>query len=110
MNKRRGVVIHPQELDENWIHWMEEGGINVLGLHPVGGQSADQSLRDMIEDEFLPEKQALYQLAHSKGIQREYEMHALSHLLPRRLFSGHPEWFRMNDQGNRVPDFNFCPG
>lgn len=108
MIQRYGAVIHPEEFSDTWLERMKQAGLNVLGLHPVGGVHADQSLKDMIEDEFLPEKQALYARARSMGLEIEYEMHALSYLLPRRMFERHPDWFRMNQQGERVNDFNFC--
>lgn len=33
----------------------------------------------------------------------------MSWLLPRALFSIKPQWFRMNAQGERTADYNFCP-
>ena len=42
------------------------------------------------------------------GLQVEYELHAMRDLLPRDLFAGHPEWFRMDEQGKRTPDANLC--
>ncbi len=108
MVNRYGAIIHPEELNEAWLERMKQANLNVLGLHPVGGAHADDSLKAMIEDEFLPEKQALYAQARAMGLEIEYEMHVLSYLLPRRLFERHPDWFRMNEQGERVNDFNFC--
>ena len=109
MSRRYGAIIHPDELNMRWLERAHAAGINVLGLHPVGGVHADESLRAMIEDEFLPERRALYARARELGMDIEYEMHALSYLLPRRMFDVHPDWFRMNEQGARVADFNFCP-
>lgn len=109
MLERYGAVIHPQELDMRWLKSAHRAGINVLGLHPEGGAHADETLRAMIEDEFLPERRALYNAARDLGMDIEYEMHALSYLLPRRLFDAHPDWFRMDESGSRVADFNFCP-
>lgn len=43
------------------------------------------------------------------GIKLEYEEHMLSFLIPRDLFTTHPEYFRMNEQGARVNDANGCP-
>ena len=43
------------------------------------------------------------------GIDLEYEEHMMSRLLPRDLFSTHPEYFRMNEKGQRVNDANGCP-
>lgn len=42
------------------------------------------------------------------GIAVEFEMHALSWILNRSLFDKHKEWFRMNEDGVRVPEFNCC--
>ena len=42
------------------------------------------------------------------GIAVEFEMHALSWILNRRLFDKHKEWFRKNEKGVRVPEFNCC--
>ena len=109
MSRRYGAIIHPDELNMRWLERAHAAGINVLGLHPVGGVHADESLRAMIEDEFLPERRVLYARARELGMDIEYEMHALSYLLPRRMFDVHPDWFRMNEQGTRVADFNFCP-
>nr|HML47932.1 DUF4838 domain-containing protein [Clostridia bacterium] len=108
MVKRWGAVIHPQELNERWLARVGEAGITVLGLHPVGGVRAADSLAEMIEEEFLPERQRLYQTARGMGVAIEYEMHALSYLMPRRLFGAHPEWFRMDESGKRTADFNLC--
>lgn len=43
------------------------------------------------------------------GIDLEFEEHMMSFLLPRSLFSAHPEYFRMNENGVRVEDANGCP-
>ena len=49
MIEKRGIVIHPHELDETWLNRCRELNLNVLGLHPVGGQHADESLRALLE-------------------------------------------------------------
>jgi hypothetical protein len=38
----------------------------------------------------------------------EYELHAMSDLLPRDLFQKNPSLFRMNEDGDRTPDANLC--
>ena len=35
-------------------------------------------------------------------------MHAVRSLLPASEFGEHPEWFRMNESGERVTDYNLC--
>lgn len=106
MVNRRGVVIHPHELDEKWLQTMAELNLNVLGLHPVGGPKADESLDALIRSR--EQLRPLLERAKQMNITVEYEMHALSWLLPRALHGEHPEWFRMGEDGKRVPDFNIC--
>ena len=43
------------------------------------------------------------------GVDFEFQEHMMSFLLPRSLFSEHPEYFRMNKNGVRVEDANGCP-
>ena len=88
MSRRYGAIIHPDELNIRWLERAHAAGINVLGLHPVGGVHADESLRAMIEDGFLPERRVpVCRCARELGMDIEYEMHALSYLLPRRTVS-----------------------
>ena len=44
-----------------------------------------------------------------KGIDIEFEEHMLGWLLPRDLFGEHPEYYRMDKNGNRNNDANGCP-
>ena len=108
MLKKRGILVHPEELNEDWILRMAEAGLNNLGLHPVGGRLAHETLQQAIDTHILPESRRLRALAKKKGINVEYEAHAMGWLMPRHLFSMHPEWFRMDENGERVADFNMC--
>lgn len=108
MLKRRGILIHPDELTENWLRRLEGSGINTLGLHPVGGVDAHNSLGALLRQMETPEFQAMRRRVNDLGVELEFEMHAMSYLMPRDLFAEHPDWFRMNDKGERVNDFNFC--
>ncbi len=105
---RRGIIVHTDELNEEWLSWMADAGLNTLGLHPVGGVNAHESLQKAIDSHTLPESRRLRSLAASHGIRMEYEAHTMSWLLPRHLFSRHPEWFRMNEEGERTPNLNLC--
>ncbi len=102
------ILIHPEELNERQIDRMATLGVNLLGLHPVGGDSAVASLTGLLEKLRQPSFRALLDRAAERGLEIEYEMHAASYLLPRDLFSEHPEYFRMNEEGERVADYNFC--
>ena len=106
MLANRGIIIHPHELDEHWLDKLSSMGLNVLGLHPAGGELSHNHIRQMIAS--LPSLRPLLDRAREMGMTIEYEMHALSHLLPRELFETHPEWFRMNEDGQRTPDVNLC--
>ena len=66
MVERRGIVIHPHELDDTWLNRCLDLGLNVLGLHPVGGLDADRSLRAMLDD--LKHLQPLIDKARRMGI------------------------------------------
>lgn len=106
MFERRGLVIHPHELDEHWLDEFAALELNALGLHPVGGKNADEHIQRMLDS--LDRLQPLLCRAREMGMTVEFEMHALSWLMPRDLFGDHPEWFRMNENGECTPDFNIC--
>lgn len=105
---RRGIIVHPEELTLAWLDRMAEARLNTLGLHPVGGVHADQSLQRAIDLHPLPESRRLRAEAALRGISVEYEAHVMAWLLPRHLFDRHPDWFRMDEKGGRAADFNLC--
>lgn len=109
MRQRHGIIIHPEELDATWVERLQDARLNVLGLHPVGGQDAHLSLEHALRRHLLPETRSLLRELNRCGIEVEYEAHAMAWLLPRSLLSVKPEWFRMDEAGNRVADFNLCP-
>ena len=100
--------MHPEELTLDWLDWMQSARLNVLGLHPVGGRRAAETLQNAIDAHGIPSSALLRLEAAKRGITLEYEAHAAGWLLPRSLFSFVPEWFRMDENGERKPDFNFC--
>ncbi|MGI6653557.1 MAG: DUF4838 domain-containing protein [Christensenellales bacterium] len=105
---RRGIIVHPEELRLDWLDRMAEARLNTLGLHPVGGRDAHLTLQKAIDMHTLPESIKLRAAAASRGISVEYEAHVMAWLLPRHLFDRHPDWFRMDDKGQRAADFNLC--
>jgi hypothetical protein len=106
MVNKRGIVIHPGELCDAWLDDMEALRLNVLGLHPEGGPHASDSLRRMLDS--LPAMEPLLRRARGMGMSVEYELHAVSYLLPRRLFAARPAWFREDESGRRTADLNCC--
>ena len=105
---RRGILVHPEELTADWIARMARAGLNTLGLHPVGGRRAHESLQRAIDLHMTPDMRRLMGLAADRGINVEYEAHVMGWLMPRHLFSRQPQWFRMDENGERVADFNMC--
>ncbi len=104
----KGIVIHPDELSDFWLDCLEDTDINFLGIHPVGKSANGETVAEAIQWIQMPETQRLLERAASMGIVVEYEMHTLNWLLPRELFADHPDWFRMNEHGQRVADYNCC--
>lgn len=104
----RGILVHPEELTPDWLGRMAAAQLNTLGLHPVGGPKAHESLAAAIDAHAAPQSVALRQAAASRGIAVEYEAHVAAWLLPRERFAREPAWFRMNVHGERTADFNLC--
>ena len=108
MSLPRGLLVHPDELDALWIERLRGSSIKTVGLHPVGGKKAHESLEELYQAVRRGEFEDRFARLREMGIELEYEVHAMSWLLPRELFSAHPDWFRENEEGERVADFNLC--
>ena len=106
--KNSTLIIHPEELSRKWVDRMADAKIPTLALHPVGGQAAAKTLRDMLARLSEPDYKALLDYAAERGLKIEYEMHSARYLLPESEFEAHPEWFRMNKDGERSTDYNLC--
>ena len=106
--EKRGIIIHPEELTDQMIGLLAKTDVNVLGLHPRGGRAADKTLEELLGLMKTDDFQIKLAQVRALGIAVEYEMHALAWLLPRDLFESHPDWFRVDQEGNRVNDFNMC--
>lgn len=102
------LIIYPDELSKKWIDKMADAGVGAVGIHSRGGGWALESLKKLCELMKTDEYRSLVDYAKSRGLGFEYEMHAAGYLLPRELFGEHPEYFRMNGDGERTADFNFC--
>ncbi|WP_135557245.1 DUF4838 domain-containing protein [Paenibacillus cymbidii] len=108
MIDKRGIVLNFDDLHDGWSELLVEAGINLIGLHNMG-KLPHERLHELIAfvHSAAGRKWLDYFAAH--GIDVEYEIHAMSWLLPRDRFADHPEWFRMDDRGERTPDANCCP-
>jgi hypothetical protein len=110
MNKR-GLLIGASDFNSYWVKLASRAGLTTLGLHPMPGVKEDdpRSLEFFLEimrtDSFKKEACML----KDQNIDLEIEAHAMHWLMPRKNFESHPEWFRMNEEGERCGDLNFCP-
>ena len=102
-----GIVIHDTECGDCWARRLEGSGLNLLGISPAGGANAHLSLAACAEYVKTSRFHEFRERMNQAGIAVEFEMHALSWLLPREMFDSRPEWFREVD-GARTPDLNCC--
>lgn len=105
---KSSMIIHPDELSIRWIDKLAKAKITTLGIHPRGGAEAKQALEELVDQMKTPAYRKIIDYAKSKGLEIEYEMHTASYLLPRELYDEHPEYFRVNANGERTNDYNFC--
>lgn len=104
----RRLLIHPEELSKKWIDRMADHGVDVLGLHPAGGEESHIHIENMLALLKTNAYRSLLDYAIQRGLKIEYEMHAASFLVPREMFERNPEYFRMDEMGVRTPKLNFC--
>lgn len=99
----RGVVLIPEDLTlRDWPDRVKRAGLTTVALHH--GRSVFEVIKFVTSDagqEFLARSRRL-------GLELEYELHAMSELLPRWIFEQNKDLFRMNEKGERVPDWNLC--
>lgn len=97
----RGVVVVLSDLRTlDWPERAKRAGLTTVGTHIFPHEIAAYIQRD--------EGQKFLEKCRSLGVQVEHELHAMSDLLPRSLFDKAPAMFPMNEQGERVRDFNLC--
>ncbi|MHA1804107.1 MAG: DUF4838 domain-containing protein [Promethearchaeota archaeon] len=101
MIERRGVVILLREFSDRWLQWMEKADLNLLGLHTFD----KNELIKFINSE---KGKKLFSEAKNLDIDIEFEVHALSWLLPKDKFKTTPTFFRENYKKFRTPDHNCC--
>lgn len=109
VKERRGVVIYPSDITsvgvEEWAKRIDESGINLVGIHAATLHEPLDTLKEFVGS---PDGKAFLKMCADKGVDVEYELHALQLLLPRELFDTHPEYFRMDTCGVRQRKHNMC--
>ncbi|NOX53622.1 MAG: DUF4838 domain-containing protein [Planctomycetes bacterium] len=96
----RSVMIaypHYYERFDEWIDFLTKSRVNNLVIY---GRSASWWQKN--RDRYLP-------LLRERQTIIEFGGHILATFVPRTLFAAHPEYFRMNEKGQRIADHNFCP-
>lgn len=97
----RGVVVVVRDLQTlDWPARARQAGLTTVATHIFPHEIAAYLQTDS--------GQAFLSACRRLGLQVEHELHALSDLLPRELFSKDPAMFRMDEQGQRLPDWNLC--
>lgn len=99
----RGVVLVPSDLSlADWPERAKAAGLTTIALH------ADRDLWRVHAFLNTQAGAAFIEQCQKLGLHVEYELHAMRQLLPRDLFRLDPTLFRMNEEGERVPDYNLC--
>ncbi len=109
LSTSRGIVVYPADIQstgsERYTEILKGTGLNLLGIHGFNDEETPDKMESFIESS---EGRLLLKRCAGNGIDVEFETHAIHVLLPRNLFSEHPEYFRMDENGKRRNDLNMC--
>ncbi|MBR2460747.1 MAG: DUF4838 domain-containing protein [Clostridia bacterium] len=105
---KKGFILAHTELDERMVERLKESGLDLLGVHPGGGIKAAELLDELIEYLNDPRFYGMLDELEKSGFEIEYELHGLNWLLTKSVLDCHPDWKRVNSNGERVTDYNFC--
>jgi len=100
--KTRGVVLIVKDMDtlKDWPEKAKKAGLTTIATHPSP---------KLVAEFFSSEAgQEFFQKCIALGLHVEHELHAMHDLLPRHYFDTNPEFFPMNEKGQRVRDYNCC--
>jgi len=102
--RKNGVVVTPEDfIGTDWLERMKRLGFNTLGIHS-GGSKAHRILERLGETGTAAFRQPFL----DAGIDCEYEIHASAELMLEYRFQKHPEYFAMNEAGERCKGRNWC--
>jgi hypothetical protein len=99
----QGLVRVPETLSRrDWPERAARAGLNTIALHhPSSPRALLEFVREDAGQDFLAR-------CRNNKIQIEFDFHAMRDLVPRDRFAADPSLFRMNEDGQRTPDRNFC--
>lgn len=97
----RGAVLVVQDMESyDWPALAKDAGLTTLATHIKPSEIA-VFVKTEAGQKFLEN-------CRRHRLEVEHELHALGDLLPRELFEKDKEMFRMDEQGQRVRDYNLC--
>ena len=106
---RRGIVVYPSDIVSvgtlKLVEYMRNAELNLLAVHTNTLSENLSALKAFLESK---EGKLLLEECEKNNISVEFESHVLQEILPRELFSKHPEYFRMDKDGSRKNDHNMC--
>lgn len=99
--RKRILFYWPNNYSEvkDWIDFAAKMRLNCVAFH-FTWPARDWYIN--LQAQILPELE-------KRGLEVEVGGHFLSSFLPRSLIATHPDWFRMNKEGQRVNDYNLNP-
>ena len=99
----RGVVLIPEDLSlTDWPERAKQARLSTIAIHH---QNSPKVVAAWVQSDA---GQRFLDQCRKLGLDLEYALHAMKELLPRDLFEKNPEFFRMNEKGERTPDANCC--
>ena len=105
---KTGIVLSFEEADVFMAEQLKDLRLDYIGIHPWGGKKSVEGIDRTIEHMQTPEYKKFADIVRQSGKKIEFEAHVQSWLYPKNLFQEHPDWFREDDSGKRIADFNMC--
>ena len=109
--KTRGIVLLISDLlsVKDWPVRAKNAGLTTIATHFITNPRFEHHKMDHLIDFLKSESGQRFREECAKlGIEVEHETHAMSDLLPRSLFKKDRSMFRMDEDGERTPESNFC--
>jgi len=109
--KTRGIVLLISDLLslDDWPTRVKRAGLTTVATHFITNpRFKHHTLQHLVNFVKSETGQRFREECAKLGLHVEHETHAISDLLPRSLFKKDPTMFRMNEDNERTPQFNFC--
>lgn len=100
----KNIVFLTDDFDEKLVLETAAMGARKIYLH---ANPFKTTVKEFIA--FKIKNQKLIDKLEKGGVAVEYQLHAVSYLLPRELFKSNPDLFLLDESGNKSMAFNCCP-